>query len=53
MKADLLFKDTGQILILTSYESLSNKHFIEKLETKGKMYLFIYISVLSKSMKYT
>lgn len=35
MKAVLIFPGTGPILILTSYKSLTEKGFIEKLEHKG------------------
>ncbi len=35
MKAAIIFTGTGPILILTSYDSLSNEHFVKKLETKG------------------
>lgn len=35
MKAGIIFSGTGPILILTSYESLSDERFIEKLGAKG------------------
>lgn len=35
MKASVIFTGTGPILILTSYESLTNTDFIEKLANKG------------------
>ncbi|MDJ0816126.1 MAG: hypothetical protein QNJ58_07970 [Desulfobacterales bacterium] len=35
MKAGILFTGTGPILILTSYNELSNPNLVEKLATKG------------------
>ena len=35
MKAGIFFSGTGPILILTSYDSLSNPQLVEKLSTKG------------------
>ena len=35
MKAGIIFTGTGPILILTSYESLSDERFAEKLGAKG------------------
>ena len=35
MKAGIIITGTGPILVLTSYEELSNSAFIEKLRTKG------------------
>ncbi len=35
MKAGIFFTGTGPILILTSYDSLTNPSFVEKLLTKG------------------
>ena len=35
MKAGIFFTGSGPILILTSYESLTNPNFVEKLLTKG------------------
>jgi hypothetical protein len=35
MKAGVLFTGTGPILILTSYDSLSDANLVEKLATKG------------------
>ena len=35
MKASIIFTGTGPILILTSYESLTDPAFVEKLATKG------------------
>ena len=35
MKAGILFTGTGPILILTSYNSLSDPNLVEKLATKG------------------
>ncbi len=35
MKAGILFTGSGPILILTSYESLTNPIFVKKLSTKG------------------
>ena len=35
MKAGIIFTGTGPILILTTYESLTDSGFIEKLSIKG------------------
>ena len=35
MKAGIFFTGTGPILILTSYDSLTDGHLVEKLTTKG------------------
>ena len=35
MKAGIFFTGTGPILLLTSYEELNDKKFIDKLGTKG------------------
>ncbi|MEA3470147.1 MAG: hypothetical protein U9R24_00315, partial [Thermodesulfobacteriota bacterium] len=35
MKVAIIFTGTGPILILTSYESLTNPAFIDKLAAKG------------------
>ncbi|MEA1922838.1 MAG: hypothetical protein U9N63_09290 [Pseudomonadota bacterium] len=35
MKAGIFFTGSGPILILTSYESLTNPSLVEKLSTKG------------------
>jgi hypothetical protein len=35
MKAGIIFTGTGPILILTTYESLEDRKFIEKLAAKG------------------
>jgi len=35
MKAGIFFTGTGPILILTSYDSLTNPQFVEKLFVKG------------------
>ena len=35
MKAGVFFTGTGPILILTSYDSLTNPDFVNKLSTKG------------------
>ena len=35
MKAGIFFTGTGPILILTSYNSLSDQNLVEKLATKG------------------
>ncbi len=35
MKAGIFFTGTGPILILTTYESFNDLHFIEKLSGKG------------------
>ncbi len=36
MKASIIFTGTGPILILTSYESLTDPNFIDKLAAKRK-----------------
>lgn len=35
MKAGVIFTGTGPILILTSYQSFTDKKFVEKLNAKG------------------
>ena len=35
MKTSIIFTGTGPILIMTSYESLTNPAFVEKLAAKG------------------
>ena len=35
MKSGIFFTGTGPILLLTSYEELTDSRFIEKLSTKG------------------
>lgn len=35
MKAGIFFTGSGPLLILTSYNSLTNPDFVEKLSTKG------------------
>lgn len=35
MKAAIIFSGSGPILLLTSYDSLTNPNFVEKLTTKG------------------
>lgn len=35
MKAGIFFTGSGPILLLTSYESLTDSHLVEKLATKG------------------
>jgi hypothetical protein len=35
MKAGIFFTGTGPILLLTSYETLNDPSFVEKLATKG------------------
>ena len=35
MKTSIIFTGTGPILIMTSYESLTNPDFVEKLAAKG------------------
>ena len=35
MKADIYFSGSGPILILTSYDSLTNPKLVEKLSAKG------------------
>jgi len=35
MKTSIIFTGTGPILIMTSYESLTNSDFVEKLAAKG------------------
>ncbi|ADK84019.1 conserved hypothetical protein [Desulfarculus baarsii DSM 2075] len=42
MKAGVIFTGTGPILILTSYGSLSEPKFVEKLQAKGIMKFIAY-----------
>ena len=35
MKAGIIFKGSGPILILTTYDSFTAEKFVEKLKTKG------------------
>lgn len=35
MKAGIFFTGSGPILLLTSYDSLTNEHFVDKLSAKG------------------
>lgn len=42
MKAGVIFTGTGPILILTSYNSLSDPKFVEKLQAKGIMKFIAY-----------
>lgn len=35
MKAGIIFTGTGPILIMTSYDSLTNQNFVRKLTAKG------------------
>ena len=35
MKAACLFTGSGAVLLLTSYDSFTDSHFVQKLESKG------------------
>jgi hypothetical protein len=53
MKAGVIFTGTGPILILTSYESLTNPAFVEKLAMKGiKKFIAYEIPVETVKTKY-
>ena len=50
MKAGIFFTSTGPILLLTSYDSLTNPKLINKLNTKG-IKKFIAYEVDEKALK--
>ncbi|MBI2485921.1 MAG: hypothetical protein HYW01_02985 [Deltaproteobacteria bacterium] len=53
MKAGIFFTGTGPILILTSYDSLSDPKLIEKLAAKGiKKFIAYEVSVEEVKKKY-
>jgi hypothetical protein len=53
MKAGIFFSGTGPILILTSYDSLTNPDFVEKLSTKGiKKFIAFEVSEAAVKEKY-
>jgi len=53
MKAGILFTGSGPILLLTSYESLTDSHLVEKLATKGiKKYIAYEVPVDMAKEKY-
>ncbi|MEA3429476.1 MAG: hypothetical protein U9Q84_09785 [Thermodesulfobacteriota bacterium] len=53
MKAGIFFTGTGPILILTSYNSLTNPDFVEKLSTKGiKKFIAFEVSEAMVKEKY-
>jgi len=53
MKAGIIFTGTGPILILTSYESLTNPAFVEKMAMKGiKKFIAYEIPVEKVEAKY-
>jgi hypothetical protein len=53
MKASIVFTGTGPILILTSYESLTNPAFVEKLASKGiKKFIAVELPVEKVKAKY-
>jgi len=53
MRAAVVFTGTGPILILTSYETLTDPMFIEKLATKGiKKFIAIELPVDKVKDKY-
>ncbi|MCD6430912.1 MAG: hypothetical protein J7L57_06815 [Deltaproteobacteria bacterium] len=53
MKAGIFFTGSGPILILTSYESLMNPDFVEKLSTKGiKKFIAFEVSEAMLKEKY-
>ena len=53
MKAGIFFTGSGPILILTSYESLTNPDFIDKLSIKGiKKFIAFEVSEAMLKEKY-
>lgn len=53
MKAGIFFTGTGPILLLTSYNSLTNPEFIEKLVAKGiKKFIAYEVSIEDVKRKY-
>ena len=53
MKAGIFFAGMGPILILTSYNSLTNPDFVEKLSTKGiKKFIAFEVSEAMVKEKY-
>ena len=50
MKAGIFFTGSGPILILTSYDALTNPDFVEKLSTKG-IKKFIAFEVFEEAVK--
>ena len=53
MKAGIIFTGTGPILILTSYENLSDSKFVEKLEQKGiKKFMAVEVPLAECEKKY-
>lgn len=53
MKAGIFFTGTGPILILTSYDSISDPKLVEKLNTKGiKKFIAFEVSVEEVMKKY-
>ena len=53
MKAGIFFTGTGPILILTSYDSLTNPDFVKKLSAKGiKKFIAFEVSEAVAKEKY-
>lgn len=53
MKASIVFTGTGPILILTSYETLTNPDLVDKLASKGiKKFIAVEIPVEKVKDKY-
>jgi len=53
MKAGIFFTGTGPVLLLTSYDSLSDPNLVEKLAAKGiKKYVAYEVSVDDLQEKY-
>ncbi len=53
MKAGIFFTGSGPILILTSYESLTDSHLAEKLATKGiKRFVAFEVPLEAAKQKY-
>jgi len=53
MKASVIFTGTGPLLILTSYDSLTDPSFVEKLATKGvKKYIAYELSMEAVENEY-
>ncbi|MBI5251972.1 MAG: hypothetical protein HY912_20965 [Desulfomonile tiedjei] len=53
MKAGIFFTGSGPILLLTSYDSLTNEHLVDKLSAKGiKKFIAFEVPVDSLQQKY-
>ena len=53
LKAAILFTGTGPIVILTSYSSVNDERFVEKLATKGiKKFITYEVDIENVKQKY-